>query len=397
MRPVATKPLIVTACFFIASAWPADAQEWSGRIGAQVRGFVQSTSAPPADRAAVSLSLEPEYQGEWDGGTVRIVPFLRLDSSDSERTHVDLRELIWRRAGDAWDVRAGVGKVFWGAVESVHLVDVVNQTDLVENIDGEDKLGQPMLALALVRGLASLELFVLPGFRPRTFPGEDGRPRLPLRVATELRAFESGGTRRIDAAARGIASFRGWDVALSHFHGVGREPRLLPGVDRSGAAVLIPTYGLVDQTGLEVQGVTGGWLWKLEAISRAEAGGRFEAFAAGFEYTFGDVGASGFDLGILSEYLYDERGDSAPTPFTDDVFLGLRVELNDVQSTRLLAGAAVDREGGSILGSVEASRRLATRWTLEVEARLFIDVSPRDFLFGMRRDDYIQIDLSRYL
>ena len=41
--------------------------------------------------------------------------------------------------------RVGVGKVFWGVTESQHLVDIINQTDLVENIDTEDKLGQPML------------------------------------------------------------------------------------------------------------------------------------------------------------------------------------------------------------------------------------------------------------
>jgi hypothetical protein len=168
-------------------------------------------------------------------------------------------------------------------------------------------------------------------------------------------------------------------------------------MDDTGEPVLIPVYGIVDQTGLELQGVTGGWLWKLEAISRGQSNERFEAFAAGFEYTFGDVASTGFDLGILAEYLYDERGDDAPTPFRDDVFVGTRIELNDVQSSRLLAGAVIDRTGGATFATVEGSRRLGARWTLEVEGRFFLGVPPDDYLYGLRRDDYLQLDLSWYL
>ena len=50
----------------------------------------------------------------------------------------------------------GVRRVFWGVAESNHLVDVINQTDAIENPDQEDKLGQPMLNLAYV------EYFCLP-------------------------------------------------------------------------------------------------------------------------------------------------------------------------------------------------------------------------------------------
>ena len=39
----------------------------------------------------------------------------------------------------------GAAKVFWGTAESRHLVDIINQTDAVEDIDEEDKLGQPMV------------------------------------------------------------------------------------------------------------------------------------------------------------------------------------------------------------------------------------------------------------
>ena len=49
-----------------------------------------------------------------------------------------LREAHWLHDKGAWDLLIGVGKVFWGVTESRHLVDIVNQTDLVENPDQEE-------------------------------------------------------------------------------------------------------------------------------------------------------------------------------------------------------------------------------------------------------------------
>jgi len=54
---------------------------------------------------------------------------------------------------------------FWGVTEFQHLVDIINQTDLVENIDTEDKLGQPMINLALINDWGTVDLFIMPYFR----------------------------------------------------------------------------------------------------------------------------------------------------------------------------------------------------------------------------------------
>ena len=90
-------------------------------------------------------------------------PFLRLDQVDENRTHWDIRELYWLYFSRVWEIRVGVRTVFWGVTELQHLVDVINQTDLVENIDGEQKLGQPMVNLALIHDWGTVELFILTG------------------------------------------------------------------------------------------------------------------------------------------------------------------------------------------------------------------------------------------
>ena len=96
------------------------------------------------------------------------------------------------------------------------------------------------------------------------------------------------------------------------------------------------------------------------------------------------------------EYLFDERADEAPTPFEDDLFIGVRLALNDVQSTSILAGAIIDRETGSNSVGVEGNRRLWESWTVDVEARAIIGTERTELLHGLRKDDYVQVQLARH-
>ena len=108
---------------------------------------------------------------------------------------------------------------------------------------------------------------------------------------------------------------------------------------------LIPYYEQIDQTvSIDIQATYGGWLLKFEGFSRSGQGPRFTAFAAGFEYTFTTIFGTGADLGVLSEYLYDERGKTFENPFDNDVFVGSRLALNNVSGTDLLAGVVIDAD-----------------------------------------------------
>ena len=58
-----------------------------------------------------------------------------------QRTHGDIRELAYVHARVMiGSFVVGIRKEFWGVTEFQHLVDVINQTDGVEDFDGEDKL-----------------------------------------------------------------------------------------------------------------------------------------------------------------------------------------------------------------------------------------------------------------
>ncbi len=371
----------------------------SGYGDVENRFFLHDASDPRQHSSYLSLGLEPEFYHAWNDGddAWNFKPFLRLDEHDSERTHVDIRELNWLHLEDAWTLRVGVGKVFWGVTESVHLVDIVNQTDGVEGPDGEDKLGQPMINLTLEQDWGTLDFFLLPGFRERTFAGEQGRLRLSPRVDPDLAAYESGaGRRHIDQALRWSHTLGDVDLALSHFRGTSREPRLLPALDPSGSPLLAPFYDQINQTGVELLWVPGNWIWKLEAIRRSGQGDAYGALAAGFEYTRVGIFESRIDLGYLVEFLYDERGDAAPTPVQNDTFLGLRWVFNDAQSTEVLIGGIVDNDNQGRLGFIEASRRLGEHYKLTLDARFFSNLDSANPSSSLQQDDVLIASLARF-
>ncbi len=370
-----------------------------GMVGAEVRLFPSSPLLEEQSRHSGSLVFRPEFRHDWARGRQSVVfeGFLRLDAADEQRSKVDIRELTYQQAWTAFELTVGIGRVFWGVTESQHLVDIVNQTDLVENIDREEKLGQPMVNVALVQNWGTVGLFVLPGFREQTFSGVQGRLRFPTLVSQDSVAYESSARRKhIDLAARYSHFIGAWDIGLSHFYGTTRDPRLVPGTDSAGNDVLIPLYELIHQTGLDLQMTSGGLLLKVEGITRSGQGERYFAATGGFEYTFVGVLGSPADVGVLAEYLWDDRGRRAPTAFQNDVFFGTRVTLNDIQSSELLAGAFVDPANGSTLLRLEAARRLGSSWRLEVEGTAFVGIEDDDPLFGLRRDHNLRLILEKY-
>jgi hypothetical protein len=377
----------------------AQAGEWSGYVQSELRLFPQQPADPTQAGSGLSMAVQPEYYTSWSDGrqSLTIEPFYRWDQHDSKRTHADLRELVWQRASDTWELRVGVSKVFWGVAESQHLVDIINQTDLVEDIDQEDKLGQPMADLTLVRDWGNLDLFVLPWFRERTFPGRNGRLRSIPRVDTDNPSYESGSRQKhVDYAVRWSDVIGDWDIGIARFIGTARDPRLLPGLDDSGDPVLIPRYDLIRQTSIDVQATKGSWLWKLEALTRSGQGGRYQAMVGGFEYTRVGAFETAADLGYIAEYHYDTRDEQAPTPFEDDIMVGLRLTLNDAASTEVLLGVIADRDGAGVTWNLEASRRLGENWTVDVEARAFTHSRAGDPLYAYRDDDYLQVALERH-
>lgn len=398
-------------------AWQAPSEpepsmlvEWSGEIAVESR-FFQHVGASRQDRWAPSASVEGTFYLATDDErwSLTATPYVRFDAQDSRRNRGDLREFFASRVGDNWEVHLGARQVFWGVTEFSHLVDIINQTDLVENIDGEDKLGQPMLSLSRVTNWGIVDVYALLGARERTFPGIDGRLRTIAPVATSQASFDSGaGRERVDAAIRWTHFLGPAEIGLYHFSGTTREPILEP-VFANGDWWLTPRYTTIDQTGLDAQYLFGDTALKLEAIRRSGFGDTYLAANLGIEHTL--VGAFGgrSDVGLVLEYLWDERGDEAfNTVFERDIAIGSRWQFNDAADTHALVGVIWDPSSDESQYSVEAGRRLGDMWSLNLEARLFSGDAPDEIdvisslldadrkLSSVTRDDYLQLEVVRY-
>lgn len=382
----------------LVSAGLAD-YELSGKVTGELRYFTQDAQfSDQSQTSNLSISAQPELYWEWNNGndSLTFTPFLRLDQHDDERSHADIRELSWLHVGDDWELRAGLRKVFWGVTEFQHLVDVINQTDGVEDIDGEDKLGQAMINLSLVKNWGIVDLYLLPGFRERTFPGADGRLRSGLVVDTDAAQYESGAKEKhLDTAIRWSHSVDVLDLGLYWFHGTNREPVLTPQLNSNGDTVLVPLYEQMDQLGVDIQATVDSWLWKFEAIHRDTALDDFLATQAGVEYTFYGLQDSAADLGVLIEYGWDERGTRGGQN-QNDLFFGGRFTLNDADSSELLAGISHDLDHDSTSVLIEASRRVGNNWKVSLDGRFFQSDTPADLGYAIRQDDHLQLSVERY-
>jgi hypothetical protein len=372
-----------------------------GEAGASSRLFPEQPRFPEQQPSSVSPSLtltleggiEPE-DGDW---WLAAEGFARVDAHDENRTHFDARELGMGYLGDGYTVYAGIGQVFWGVTEVRHLVDVVNQIDAVEDLDGEDKLGQPMMSLTLEGSWGAVDLFYLPYFREREFPAADARLRGPLPVGETASYGSDRGRWHPGFAVRAFRTFGALDVGVSGFRGISREPRFELDTDAEGSPSLRPLYDLIDQIGLDVQWTGASTLLKLEAITRGGHGGRFYALAGGFEHTTYQVLGTNGDLGLLGEIMVDGRGATAPpTTFDHDLFLGARWARNDVADSSVLGGPVVDLRTGEVLFLAEGSKRIGSGWRLEVDVRLFANAEAGSLVHGIGNDGYLGLALARF-
>ena len=397
--------LVVASCSVISLDTYASVE---AELGLEWRGFSEP-GLYGQDQSQSSVRAEFGFEGEVLDGDYELLLFSRYDAEDDERSHNDVRELSWSYVGDEWSLKAGISKVFWGVTESAHLVDIINQTDGVEGVDGEEKLGQPMIKLSSEKAWGTVDLFWLPYFRERTFSDIEGRLGLPIPVAVDNAQYESGAKEsHSDFAIRYSHYIDDLDFAVSHFSGTGRTPLLMP--NGLLPTAFVPFYEQIDQTGVELQYIYESWLLKFEGISNQGMNSRYSAAVAGLEYTQVGVFDSFADLGWILEYLYDDRKSNPSVNFERDIFLGWRYAFNDEDSSEILLGGIFDPKTYEKIYSLEASQRLSSDLKLFVNAWVFegapkytslMDAlgaanDPKRKTSFLQSEDHIQFELVKY-
>ena len=396
-----------------------------GNISSEFTYFDQSSVG--TDNFNFNSSVAAEVVATHDlNDNIRLTanPFVRWDEHDDERSRFVLRELLLSANFSNWEINAGVATVFWGVTESRQLVDLINQTDSVEATDDEDKLGQLMLNVKWFSDYGEFEAYLLPRFEERTFRGPNGRPFIGIPIDSDITTFESGqGDENLDLAFRWTYSVDAWDIGLHYFDGTLRDPLLLVAQTDTGP-VLAPRYVLVQQAGWDAQGLYGDLAVKTELIVQGGDEVDFHVeTVSGIEYTW--VGALSvmqekemlpdawctpdtrnpfkklicndrIDVGLVVEYLWDERGDSSNQPFQNDLLAGVRFSFNDTATSDALLGIIQDLDGGATSLSLEASTRLFESFRLSVETTQFFNTGGDINLRAFENESYLKADLSYF-
>ena len=162
-------------------------------LGMDLTTFIEDAAYEGQRRHYPSISLKPEISIDWDNGKSNIIfeGFGRWDLNGESRTHWDVREFYYQFYTGNLEFSVGLKKIFWGKTEGVHLVDVINQVDFLEGLDGEEKLGQPMLTTSYTSNIGTFSWFLLPYSRTIDFGNAAGRPRTPQVIVADIVSFES--------------------------------------------------------------------------------------------------------------------------------------------------------------------------------------------------------------
>lgn len=389
--------------------------EFDIAVGTEARIFTEK--AFDGYRESGALLSQLDYSTNlYDNQSFDLDIIALYDELDDNRRFVNISELKWSYFSGQWEYRIGFDTIFWGVVESVNLVDVVNPRIIVEDPEGDSKFGQLMVNLRYQWADSTVDFYILPGFREVEYPAEGQLLSAALPIDKDSAVYESSKeNERIDFAIRYATIFNSLDMALSHFSGNSREPifesGLVPGGVDGVKLGLIPHYFVIDQTGLELQYLVGNTAYKMEGISRQEDGDRYTAIVGGLEYTQTGIFGTSVDVGWVAEYLFDDRGRESPGFIEHDYGLAARINFNDPKRTLALIKVLYDPHSDEAIYGIEGSIRLTSNITLSLDSQIFeaknteidnfSDIlnmlnSETDKLSQFNKHDYIQFRLMYY-
>ena len=322
--------------------------DFFGSVNGQLRFFPGSVPGNvaidkeqvPATEWNPSVAVLPEFFLRLSaGGTHEIngALFARADSEDEKRTHADVRELYFLTSGEHFELSLGIKKVFWGVTDSTNVIDVINQRDFIESPNGEAKLGQPMVDLAVFPLMTEIRFLVMPVFRPLTFPGEDSRFNPPVEVLDEEPTYESVDEHlHVDYAVRFKKTISLIDLGLMYFKGTNRVPQLLP--EQVGFEFFLrPYYYQVEYTGGDVQISWDRIILKGEVAQATTVDISSILSVGGIQYNMPPLMGK-YDTILYLEYLGKTSVYANDSPLDDSIFAGMGMAFNDPNATTLRLG-----------------------------------------------------------
>ena len=148
--------------------------------------------------------------------------------------------------------------------------------------------------------------------------------------------------------------------------------------------------------------MSGPFIYKFEGIKRNGQKNslykrqNYYSYITGLEYIKTRLFQKMWDLNLFLEYSNDDRGSSSTDIFQNDLFLGSRISLNDVDGTEITQTLSLDMDGNGNIGSIEISSRLRETLRITADYRFYWSLKKADTLYSFRKDNYIGIRLTNY-
>lgn len=364
-------------------------------LGFDYRIFPEKSTRYPNDQnSQFSGYLKPElelfppdskFEYKFSG-------FLRNDSSDDARDYFEIKELFVQYVDDNFDLTIGSIQNFWGVTESAHIVDIINQKDFREDLDGEEKLGQPSIRYRRYFDMDLFSFYIMPYFRERPSSTFNKRFSSALPVNSSSLFPGSASKNHIDFSTRFQKNLGNNDIGLIFFRGNSRDPIVT--IENFN---IVNTYKIINVLGLDYQYTSEDLLIKLETTNTNGFGKSYNSTVFGFEKLLPSI-FSRIEVNTLLEFQFDDRNISeAPaTSLDDDIFFGFRFNLNDVNDTQFLIGSNIDTNDTSSFSILEGSRRFLDSYKLSLTYRGFNNYNNDQPFYFLKNDDYINLNISKF-
>ncbi len=376
----------------------AVAQSLRGSLETGAEVFTQAPAFTSQSDAAVQPYVKLRLQGAAElGPETELVLNSRAVATifADQKIFGDASEAFLEHRMGRYSIRAGMLDERWGFLDAKNPANIFNALDIVEDYQGDVRLGQPGAAFRFVGDSLGFTLLASPMAREQRTP--DGRDRLRLTGLPLRNARFENGRWTPSVAARVNLNLENLELAVSHFHGTSREAEFRFDPDAEGPA-LRPYYRRIDQSALEAQYVLGDYVLRGELIRRQGQTGRsFFGLGVGLERIFYGAFGGTEDLQVYAEAYYDDRPNTAPvTAFQRDISVGGRLIMNNEGSTEFAARSTVDLEGGGSILEFGAAHRVWSDYVLGFNATVPLGGRSDPALAAYRRDTRLRFALTRY-
>ena len=402
--------------------WSSHAS-WSsqGELALESRVFLDDDNPITIDQGVGMMGrVQVDHRSKKFKERIRV--YGRLDHQDPNRTILVVEEAWAQWRLKPFKIKVGYDLLNWTATEAFHPADIFNSRNLDSDLQNYEKLGEPMISVAVKTALGRFTLYHMPTFTQPILPSTASRLSFAPGQETTISRLDVAGelTERWFTPQFGLRWRFAFDQADLTLHGIHHQDRSQPSIVLLNN---IPSalFQTVTQLGGTYQQVIDAFILKLEAAWRifhkpsselrdivfldgSQGKPDHGRIAVGIEYGLAH------ETGSESAFILEAQSLIGPSrvtaaqldTFQADILLGYRFAFNDEASTSFIASGIADIEYfDEFIGSLSVERRFGETWIAKASLRILDTQEPTTPLEAkplqrIRESDHLSVQLTRH-